>query len=84
MRDFVFDFVTLSVCVPVSSLKVVAESLNVHILVISLCARHSKNLECSRPVQGLKQLALAHKSVCINWRLHSQGFCGVCLGLYHN
>ena len=54
-----------------------------HILVISLCARHSKNLECSRPVQGLKQLALAHKSVCINWRLHSQGFCGVCLGLYH-
>ena len=29
-----------------------------HILVISLCARHSKNLECSKPVQGLKQLAL--------------------------
>ena len=48
-----------------------------HILVISLYARHSKNLECSKPVQGLKQLALAHKSVCINWRLHSQGFCGV-------
>ena len=51
-------------------LQVAAESLSINmgILVISLCACHSKNLECSKPVQGL---ALAHKSVCINWRLHS-------------
>ena len=49
-------------------LQVAAESLSINmgILVISLCARHSKNLECSKPVQ---RLALAHKSVCINWRL---------------
>ena len=55
---------------PVSYLQVAAESLSINmgILVISLCARHSKNLECSRPVQLLKQLALAHKSVCINIR----------------
>ena len=43
-----------------------------HILVISLCARHSKDLGVEQ-ASAAAETAGAHKSVCINWRLHSLG-----------